>query len=305
MATLKKIAQQKGWEYKKHFMYGQEGNYLITARQIIDLINSRNNCKLVYIPLMNITEEKALTTVQFLKENKKQLKITDFEFRKHVLVIRLNEGLKGFSTDNFNNLIRTLINFFKNNDISNEKSCVYCGNNEVNTTTLIDNISYHAHNECIRKAKNDLEQAKQNFELVNKNYGKGFIGAIIGALIGSIPWIILELFWGFAGILAIVIGYAAFYGYKKFGGIVTKATKWMIGVSILIGIIFSSIVNLTIAFIINDIPLILDAYILAYTEPETSRILLGNLGLALLISSFGFYSIFRSIQEEEFKTEIE
>ncbi len=305
MATIKKIAQQKGWDFQKNYMYGQEENYLITVRQVIDYLNGRNNCKMVYIPLSNITEEQVNKTLDYLKENKKDLKVREYHIVQSVLVFKLAETLKGYSVEQFNTLISSLVNFFKSNEIATIPTCVYCQDGNVNTIMKIDKIAYHAHQECITRAQSDLVQSKENFETMKKHYGRGMVGAILGALIGAIPWVLLEIYWGFAAVLALIIGYAAFYGYKKFGGVVTKATKWLILIAILIAVVVSNIVTVTYIIISSDALLIIDNYIISYTDPEIAPIVLSDLFIGILFVLLGFISIYRKIKSEEFGKVIE
>ncbi len=154
-------------------------------------------------------------------------------------------------------------------------------------------------------AQAELEQAKTEFQIAEKNYGRGMIGAILGTLIGAIPWLLLEIFWGYAAVLSLLIGFAAYYGYKIFGGLVTKATKWLMLFPILIAVIISHFVSITIQMVSYDIPLIIENYIIIYSDsligPELFRALL----LGIFFSLLGYISIFRHISSEEFKTEIQ
>ena len=57
----------------------------------------------------------------------------------------------------------------------------------------------------------------------NNGYLLGILGAILGGLVASLPWIImyvyLEMMWSF---MAFLIGYGAFLGYKLFKGKMAK-----------------------------------------------------------------------------------
>jgi uncharacterized membrane protein YciS (DUF1049 family) len=305
MASVKKLAIQKGWDYHKNYMYGKEGGYLITVRQIIDLYNSRNNCKLLYIPLPTLTAGDSEQLLAYLKENKKNLKVAVFEIVNSVVIIRLAEGLKGFSNQDLDHLLSDLTSYLKKNNISSTPTCVYCEKELVDTTTKIDKIAYNAHKECVNQAKSELEQAKNNFEYAEKNYGKGMLGAIIGGLIGAIPWMLLEMFWGFAAILSLLVGYAAFYGYQKLGGVVTKATKWLMIIPIVMAVFVSNIVSVTYAFIANDIEITVMNYLIIYTDKELGTLMLQNLGLGLFFGLLGYFSIYRKVKNSEFNRVIE
>ena len=50
------------------------------------------------------------------------------------------------------------------------------------------------------------------------SYGKGFFGALIGALAGSIPWAIVTWFGLFVGWIGFLIGYLSRLGYERFNG---------------------------------------------------------------------------------------
>ena len=52
-------------------------------------------------------------------------------------------------------------------------------------------------------------------EKVKNNYALGIIGALIGAFIGAVPWVLMYVFANMMySILAILIVLCSFYGYK-------------------------------------------------------------------------------------------
>ena len=56
-----------------------------------------------------------------------------------------------------------------------------------------------------------------------KNYVLGVIGSIIGALIATLPWILMYIYGEMMlSLLAILIAFGAFYGYKLFKGKIDK-----------------------------------------------------------------------------------
>ena len=54
---------------------------------------------------------------------------------------------------------------------------------------------------------------------------KGIIGSVLGAIIFSIPWILIYVYANYIlSILAAIIAYGSLLFYKKFGGEITKKT---------------------------------------------------------------------------------
>ena len=50
------------------------------------------------------------------------------------------------------------------------------------------------------------------------SYGAGFLGALLGGLIGAIPWALLYLAGRVAAVLGLLIGWLSEKGYRKLGG---------------------------------------------------------------------------------------
>ena len=72
--------------------------------------------------------------------------------------------------------------------------------------------------ECLENTKLNIERAKNE----PNNYLTGFLGCILGALVGSLLWILIGYFNFYASIAGYFIAYCAFYGYNFGKG---KATK--------------------------------------------------------------------------------
>jgi hypothetical protein len=305
MATVKKIAQELGLESQKNIVYAKKDQYLFTLRQVIDLMNSHNTGKYLYVPLNGITQSQAVSVLNYFKENKKTLRLVNYDFNGPVLVCRLNENLKGLKSEQFEQLMNQFVTLFKELDIATEPICIHCGLNQVNAVMKIDKITFHAHEDCIRSAQGDLERAKEEHAQINKNYGRGLLGATLGAVIGAIPWILLEMFWGFAALLSLLIAYGALYGYKTFGGVVTKATKWLMIIPIIVAVLISNIMKITSIIIMDNAPLTLENYIYIYTHPDNLSIILGSLGMGLLFAGAGVVYIFYKVKEQELNTVIE
>ena len=72
---------------------------------------------------------------------------------------------------------------------------------------------------------------------------KGIIGALVGALIFSLPWILIYVYTNYMlSILATIIGFGSLTFYKLFGGKVNKKTSTIIIISSLIAITISTFI---------------------------------------------------------------
>ena len=111
-----------------------------------------------------------------------------------------------------------------------------------------------ANNEKITKQKNkkDNIEHKELVKVKNNNFW-GFIGAILGGLVASIPWILVYAYGNIMiSALAIFIAVGVFYGYKLFGGKITKSLPiTLIVISILVDI-FTILISIPIFFIHSE-----------------------------------------------------
>ena len=88
------------------------------------------------------------------------------------------------------------------------------------------------------KAKSKETEKKEKIKVKN-NYFLGIIGAILGGVVASIPWILVYVYGNLMlSALSILIPVGIFYGYKLFGGRTTKALPTIVVIiSILITIL--------------------------------------------------------------------
>ena len=78
---------------------------------------------------------------------------------------------------------------------------------------------------------------------MKSNYLSGTIGALIGAILCSLPWILISISGGWIlSVLAALIAFGAFKGYKLLGGKITKHTWLIVAISSVIAITLATFV---------------------------------------------------------------
>lgn len=309
MAKIAKIGEEKGWETEKYAIYGKHNGYSVTLYQKINVMgyntNPQGNLKKLFIPLEGITQIQHENLIKFLKQNKKQLYIGISTIEHSVISMFVSEGLKGYNAEKMNQTLDLLTKYLREENILPLTKCLYCGLDDVNYISKVDDIAYPSHRRCHDEAKKELDNERALIDSSNKRYGMGALGALIGGIIGTLPWLIIEFTIGFyAAALAIIIGYSAFYFYKKFGGVVTNNTKFIIAVATIISILFTNFVDASYVIWINEAPLIWENYVVVYTDSEIAPMMYTNLGIAALMGFFGLMSVMRKVSSEILSREI-
>ena len=138
--------------------------------------------------------------------------------------------------------------------------CSNCGQpfgEEKAVLKQINSAVYPFHAECAQSVEVEFENKKIAMANENKNYVTGAIGAIIGAIVGSIPWIALYCLasitpdavpipaW-FLGLLSLPIAFGAKLGYELLGGKISKVKTVMIISSTLFAVAFALFLALVI-----------------------------------------------------------
>lgn len=128
-------------------------------------------------------------------------------------------------------------------EINQLPKCVHCGSQEnlgkYETPEGVSVLCEDCAAELSKKIENYKEQ-KNNFVL-------GFFASLLGAIVGSILWILLGMINFYASFAGYAIAFAAFWAYSKAGGKLTKAGVVINIVTVIMGILFAEYVGLFIA----------------------------------------------------------
>lgn len=292
---LEKHALELGWEHQAPFIYTNVMGFDFS------IIYNPSPSLLYFIvnvnPVSPVVSNALATAIQ---PRQKELGIrysiqssTLIQFQKAVI-------MKLPTTTQLQDLVQALALILSDAGVTPPTQCAFCNLDGSDDKATINGIKVSAHHDCKTKAIEETSTAQAQNDSREPELLKGTVGALFGAMIGSIPWILVDWFVGFyAGILGILIGTSALFFYKKFGGKVVKATRTIIIVATLLGVLFANFAIATMILINSDGLLILENYVIVYTDPELGPIMIQSLAIGLFISLFSLPTIFQKVKSEE------
>lgn len=141
---------------------------------------------------------------------------------------------------------------------------------------------------------------------MNKNI-KGIIGALLGALIFSIPWVIVYVYLNYIlSILALLIAYGSLLFYKKFGGVITKKTSVLITISSLLAITVSTFLIMPILLIAKEGNGLDLSYLeVLYASKEFTSALTHDYIISVIFTFLGIGGIIANINKEAYTNKID
>lgn len=291
---LRKWASLNNWKIGKKVVYGEYNGYLFSAYD-------GNGYKAFTTTFSNLDTDARDKLLAYLEQNKKALKISEYTLEENTLIMTHSETIRSMKIEYMDNLIKNLTSFFINNEIPGKEICYEChtpgsyDNILVNDTLLLNMCS-----SCYNRMINRVAEYHEEPEFEDRNYIKGSIGAFLGGLIASIPWILVSYFFSLmASILGYLIGWAALKSYILFKGKIGKATPWIIGFITVFCVIIAQFIDLGLYFYKYGFDyLYLGNYIIAYTDPEIRVDIFKDLAISIFMALLGFYSIFKNLQNE-------
>ena len=182
--------------------------------------------------------------------------------------------------------------------------CNECGGDlgSGGTWTLINGIAYHFHDSCAEKVREEITaEVEENNRQDNGSYFTGAIGAVLGGLLGAIPWVVLLYLGYFASVVGFLIGWLANKGYELLRG---KNGRGKIVILILVTLMVVIIGNLAVDVVVlaemitsGELPgytygdILPSIFYMLQTDSEYLSATLVNLGMGLLFAFLGLGSI--------------
>jgi len=117
--------------------------------------------------------------------------------------------------------------------------CAICDGEGSDVLSRVHGQLAPAHRHCLERQKHEM-MAQVEDKTNNPKTIQGFIGGLIGGLVGAVPaFIVLNIFQTFFFVLFALIPIAAYYGWKIFGGKLSRLTTVFV-------ILYSILVSLSV-----------------------------------------------------------
>ncbi len=149
------------------------------------------------------------------------------------------------------------------------------------------------------KVKKEETEHKELIKVKNNNF-LGILGAILGGLVASIPWILVYIYGNvMMSVLSIIIAVGVFYGYKLFGGKVTKSLPITIIIISVLIVIFTTLVSIPVFFIHSEgVDVSFNAIKILYEDMDFLEGISSDAIIATIFTIFGSSVISANIKKK-------
>lgn len=152
MPKLPKLGRDLGFQSDKNIIYGKYEGYNVTMYHKLSILNSfinpAGNFKKLFIALESLSVEQESRLLNFISENRKELIIRDAYIENSVIIMTINEDIRSYSAKRFNQTMSILVELFKKEEVLPISKCVNCGEDGVDSVSIISNIAFPSHKKC-------------------------------------------------------------------------------------------------------------------------------------------------------------
>lgn len=298
MANVKNLATQMGWEIEDKTAYGVYQGFELSLFQNVDFNNAKNNGKILFVAIQLPSIGVIQLLDQDLLANKKELRINSVIVSPDFVQVQFKEVMKTLSFEQFEQFLQQFIVILQHHNATPKQTCVYCGLDDCDTTTYLNRVRFRAHAACVEtvKQKNTEIYTQKMSEATN---GIGYVGALLGAIIGAVPYAIAVWFGWYIGLLTFLTGFISYEGFKLMGGVAKKPTKYVIG-AITFGIVLlSNVALMGVVALDNNVTI---ADVLAVEDIRA--IFYESLSMSAIFGILGILLVFGRIKRDEHQSVI-
>lgn len=224
--SMTEWAKSYSWKLIRNQAYGKYRGYYFT-------VFDTSNIRLVLTALPSLTESESVDIYRAIEENKEGLRIVEhgiFKSCGNLLRVSFTEAtMKAMTQEDIGSFFDQITDLLSQLGISATDNCFICSSDFGTQETLFDNILVPLCGTCYDHLEQEYIKAEQEFSSEEKKYGLGFIGALLGGLLATIPWILLSYHGWYVGIIGFLIMFLSLKGYKLLGARIGRLTPWIVG----------------------------------------------------------------------------
>lgn len=300
---LRKLAQQNGMNIGSGVAYGSYKGFAAT-------FSEGSGYKRLAVTT-KLHDEQAFNDFRarlYSYDLEKEFRIFDVRLMGDAMVFTFRDNVG--TMKKFTSFCDLLCGILQSVGADGANICNECGTELIGGSwKLINGVAFHLHEGCAEHLLNNaaLEmQLKQ--ESSTGSIGSGIIGALLGALVGAVPWTLLLYAGYFAAIAGLLVGWCSKKGYELLHGKNARAKLPIVIVCVVLAVFAGNFAAdyFSLFSLINDglinglgtgdiIPAIV--YMLS-TDDEYLRSSISNLILGLVFALLGAYGLFKDIHRE-------
>lgn len=293
------FAERNDWLISGEYIYGEEQGYLFTG---ID----GKSIKSFITPVPEILDEQITQLYELLEKNSTTMMLQEYEVTDEFLCIRIKDSTS-LRTDDIELILALLTGIMQDLEIVAINRCQECGQLGANNEEFIYDLYCYIHEDCVDKYKgeeatteienadiskeNTFEQSENTVmettdgierEKNNVSSLKKILFTLGGAILGSIPWIILPYYMDivddilnkfnspvllnnfiqslFTCICAFLVSYIAIVGYKLSGASMDKRGRFTVGITSIAIIIVVQFAYLFVMILKSDVDMTFNNY---------------------------------------------
>lgn len=236
----------------------------------------------------------------FLKENKKKYHLVDAQTdgRSVWTVLNSSTVLKAETVTEF---LNEFSSFLAANGYSS--SCSFCASTENLGYTEQDGQVMEACEACHEKLQGAVEEIKAQRDTTG-SYAKGAIGAVLGGIVGVVPWVLIGMLGYIAALSGLIMAWLSYTGYRLLGGKKGRGMVWVLVIVLIVFTYVGVMANLMVSdsnlqgFEVTGNAFLI--YLMAPFLPEYfyTGAIWGQLALGWLFAALGSFGLIRRANKE-------
>lgn len=233
-------------------------------------------------------------------ETRKEYRIMELSLSKTRLAVKFfdNPGTIG----KMEAFIDVICNKLSACEVPGQNYCAHCGQPIDSALSaqdiMVGGAVCQMHEACASSVERDVAAVREEVQSQG-NMATGIIGAVLGGIIGAIPWALARSGGWFISLLGLFIGFASKKGYELLKGKECKAKAVVIILVSILAVILAEVAGYAFLFMSEyDITLLesLELFFLVL-EADSAALgeVLGNLAMGLLFAGLGVFDVVRGI----------